>query len=282
MKVDFMIIGAMKCGTSTLAKILSHHPQVSFSKRKEPHYFNKNWKENLHEYEKLFEQKEGVIYGEGSTSYTQYPKPLNVWDHIYDYNPNTKFIYIVRNPLKRVVSHYMHFFARGKEKQSINEAIVDNPAYLNATRYYMQIKPFIDKFGRDNVLILDFDEFLKNKSLLLKEIADYLKIDLAPMMDFQDVHENVSINQVRINQKIEFLKYKQPFKFVLNSVSDGTKQKLITMSKSLFGKKVSEVPELLPEIKEYIIRALESDIIQFEEITARDYSHWKKFNYTSK
>ena len=61
MKVDFIIIGAMKCGTTSLAEILKCHPDISFSKIKEPHFFHraKDWRKELDQYHKLFNKSEG-------------------------------------------------------------------------------------------------------------------------------------------------------------------------------------------------------------------------------
>src|SRR5690349_21805688 len=112
MKVNFIILGAMKCGTSSLSKILSLHPDISFSQPKEPDFFSKNndWKNKLHEYHSLFPKK-AMLYGDGSTSYTKYPAyNLSIWDDIYEYNNNMKFIYLIRNPIERTISHYVHLY----------------------------------------------------------------------------------------------------------------------------------------------------------------------------
>ena len=65
-KVNFMLIGAMKCGTSTLAHILKSHPEIGFCKTKEPQFFSrtKNWKLNINEYHELFNFEEGKKFGE--------------------------------------------------------------------------------------------------------------------------------------------------------------------------------------------------------------------------
>ena len=93
-KVNFMLIGAMKCGTSTLAQILKNHPDIGFCKKKEPQFFSKtkSWKANIDEYHSLFNFKEDKIFGEASTTYTRYPfLNLALWNNIYEYNSKMKF-----------------------------------------------------------------------------------------------------------------------------------------------------------------------------------------------
>lgn len=115
MKVDFIILGAMKAGTSTLYEILKNHPEISFCKEKEPHFFSitTDWRNETEKYHKLFNKEKGKIYGEASTSYSLYPEcNLNIWHDIYAYNKKMKFIYIVHNPIDRVVSHYMQYYLK--------------------------------------------------------------------------------------------------------------------------------------------------------------------------
>lgn len=113
MKVDLMIIGAQKCGTTTLYDILNLHPSLRGCRYKEPEFFSisPDWKANIDSYHSLFEQGNGVLYFEGSTTYTFYPlRNLNIWDDLFEYNRKLKFIYIVRNPIERIISSYMLYY----------------------------------------------------------------------------------------------------------------------------------------------------------------------------
>lgn len=152
-----MIIGAQKCGTTTLFNILNDHPSISGCTEKEPHYFSttKNWRNDLNLYHMLFKEKEGTLNFEASTTYTFYPlRNLHIWDDIFDYNPNMKFIYIVRNPVDRIVSSYMHNYERGYIDLDIEEALIKERLLIELTRYYTQISPYIKKFGRDKIWLL--------------------------------------------------------------------------------------------------------------------------------
>ena len=91
--VDFMIVGAQKCGTSTLSAILRIHPALVRCDVKEPNFFSgcEDWRAELPRYEQMFRRREGALYFEASPSYTFYPhRKLDLWDDLHSYNPALK------------------------------------------------------------------------------------------------------------------------------------------------------------------------------------------------
>jgi len=215
MKVDFMIIGAQKCGTSSLYQLLKQHPGLSLSKVKEPNFWcsTENWQLELPKYHALFEQKEGVLYGEASPSNTLLPiveykqtnktsgrftpdklpyklRNIGIWNDLFEYNPNLKFIYIVRSPFERIVSNYKHFYQRGYTSNDLNEAVISERFLIDFTRYHTQIAPYIERFGRDQVLLLNFDELKNDQLKLMEKVTRFLAIEhLKPAIN-KPVHAN--------------------------------------------------------------------------------------------
>ena len=275
MKVNFMIIGAMKCGTTTLSKILANHPSISFSKEKEPHFFSKSkdWKSELKDYEKLFSQKDGVIYGEGSTTYTFYPQfNLEVWNDIYEYNPDMKFIYLIRNPIERIISQYMHSFERGYINTSIEEAILNHPPLLNNARYYSQITPYIEKFGISQVLVLDFDDLIHAKEKTIQKVSSFLDIDFAGFKDFEAVHALKSVGGNKIPHKYDNLKFlKEILKFLPKGISDFFRKMVL---KSNQKRTFLEKPTLSPKLQNVIRHFLKLEIEHLNKIIDKDISYW--------
>lgn len=271
MKVDFMIIGAMKCGTSTLAKILANHPQVSFSKRKEPHFFSKNpnWKENLEDYHKLFEKEDGVIYGEGSTTYTNaFQFNLLIWEDIYKYNPEMKFIYIVRNPLDRLVSHYVHMYERGYTKYSLSETYKKFPSLIYRGRYFTQIRPYIEKFGKEQVLILDFERLLRHKKQALNNVSEFLKIDPTLFENAESVHVNKA-GDYKTNYKLEKI-----IKFFGKPFSIEFKTKVANYLFRNKKGKLKEKPVLTSKEKIMLKEIYRLELLALEDMTGRNFSRW--------
>jgi len=273
MRVDFILLGSMKSGTSTLVKILRMHPDISFSRPKEPQFFSDpqiSWENEIDKYHSYF-HKEGVVYGEGSTNYTKYPRfRLNIWDDIYDYNKNMKFLYLIRNPVDRTVSHYMHFFQRGFTTASLEEAILFKPELINTSRYYMQIIPFIRRFGIEKVKILLFDDLLKKPEDVARDVFTFLGLDYFHLPEeIHEFHVNKSVGAIKTHRK-----YDNPtgLKLFIKNNFPKLWTKIITKTSVIFDEK----PYISKELKKMIINLVELDIIAMEKLIERDLSDWLK------
>src|SRR4051812_14286994 len=109
---NLIIIGAQKCGTTSLHKYLHCHPEVEMSKPKELDFFaekstKSTWFKGSEWYKSCFPQSDAKIYGESSPSYTGYPIFKNVPARMHGLIPDAKLIYLVRDPIQRVVSAYI-------------------------------------------------------------------------------------------------------------------------------------------------------------------------------
>ncbi len=279
-KVNFMLIGAMKCGTSTLANILRNHPDICFCKKKEPHFFSrtKNWKLHIDEYHKLFNFNEGKIIGEASTSYTRYPSNnLEIWNDIYEYNSKMKFLYLVRNPVDRALSHYMHSYERGFTNNAIEKVII-RPEIINVGRYFTQLKPYINRFGLENFLIIDFDDLINERTAVLREISSFLNINFNKFIDYESIHQNISvggtkksINHTRVLEFIERYKLKPVIELVPKRIRD----KIIELFFNNSDRKFVKKPVLAEKYKNLIINLSILDVTELEKITNKNFSKWK-------
>lgn len=269
MKVNFIIIGAGKCGTTTLATILASHPEVSFSKVKEPRFFctSPDWRKGLSEYEKLFDGN-GKVYGEASTTYTCLPTfNMEIWNDIYEYNSNMKFIYMIRNPIDRIISHYMHAFQRGYTNLSIEEAIKKIPIFMDCTRYYTQISPFIEKFGRQSVLIILFEDFMQDRATQLRVVSEFLDIDPDLFMGSESVHDNKTVGGNKAF--VGAARYTRLLR-VLKKVSPRIHSYILYPPKRVF----HERPKLSLKTRRTLIHILRLEIGSISKVIGRDLSHW--------
>ena len=116
---NFIIIGAAKSATTTLANALKRHPDIFISKPKEPKFFGRNYAKGWDWYASIFRKGEGTpLRGEASTMYASHlrdfrktPKLLSI------YLPEIKLIYIVRHPLERIVSQWRHYSSPGRHPE---------------------------------------------------------------------------------------------------------------------------------------------------------------------
>jgi hypothetical protein len=191
-KPNLFVIGAMKSGTTSLHEYLNTHPQIAMSGWKEPAFFveeltlrrGEDW------YLSLFENDERYRYlGESSTHYTRLPVFQGVAERLYRFNPDARLIYIMRNPLERIVSHYWHntqirdFKHGGGEPRSLSRAVKEDPQYLAFGDYATQLEPYIELFGREALYVLTFESLVRDPQRELDHIYEWLGLPSHPLGD---------------------------------------------------------------------------------------------------
>ncbi|MEM6424826.1 MAG: sulfotransferase [Cyanobacteria bacterium P01_D01_bin.128] len=181
---NLVIIGAMKCGTTSLHHYLSLHPEISMSKQKELDFFieKKNWKKGLQWYKDQFLPKSGAkIFGEASPNYTNSLYFPGAAEKMHSVIPNAKLIYLVRDPIERMIAHYIHMYSCGHESKSIDRALTkaERNVYLICSSYYTQICYFLDYFDISQILIIPSEDLRKNTSETLKRIFQFLDVDVS-------------------------------------------------------------------------------------------------------
>lgn len=159
---NFLIIGAAKAGTTSLYNYLRVHPQVFMSNPKELKFFvqEMNWSRGLQWYERHFDPAGDVVaIGEASTHYTAYPYFGGVPERIAEVLPDVRLIYLVRQPIDRMVSFFLMRIRAGKERErSMEKALLANPRYIDGSRYAMQIEQYLKYFPREHLVILKSED----------------------------------------------------------------------------------------------------------------------------
>jgi hypothetical protein len=187
----FFIIGAMKGGTTSLHGYLGEHPQIQMTAIKETNFFAGPPRDNpymageervagLAEYEALFDPA-AEVRGEASPSYTMYPRRPGVPERIREVVPEAKFVYVVRDPLDRLVSHYLHSLSFDGEERSLREALGDysDPEcpFTCPGFYAVQMERYLDRFPAERVLVVDQADLLDRRRETLREIFAFLGVD---------------------------------------------------------------------------------------------------------
>ncbi|MGC1305927.1 MAG: sulfotransferase [Phormidesmis sp.] len=207
---NFLIVGANKAGTTSIHNYCQQHPQVSMSAVKEPMFFTaaRSWsyeeKENkgdpqidllahpkfvnsLSAYQSLFNvNKQTIARGESSTSYLAEPEVAI--PRIWQAQPDMKIIACLRNPVERAFSAYVMYSSADLEKRTFSQAVAEEISgklegipsgmhYLKLGLYYLPIKQYMETFGRDNVLIVFFENLKNNSDSLMKDIYQFIGVD---------------------------------------------------------------------------------------------------------
>jgi hypothetical protein len=179
---NLFIIGAMKSGTTSLHQYLSRHPDAFMSEPKEPGFFVEElaWSRGWGWYLNLFARAgEAQIVGESSTHYAKLPTYGGVADRIRRFNPHARFVYVMRDPLDRIVSHYWHNVRNlhlEAERRPFARAILEDPAYLAYSDYAMQIEPYLQLFGRERLFVLTFESLMAEPQVVVGHLCGWLGI----------------------------------------------------------------------------------------------------------
>lgn len=197
---DFIIIGAMKCATTSLHDQLALQPGMVLSTPKEPNFFSdrENWARGMAWYRGLFaDAKPGDLCGESSTHYTKLPRHPKVVKRLAEHVPGAKFIYVMRHPIDRLVSHYIHEWTMKVLTEPIDASVDQHRALIDFSRYAWQLEPYFEQFGRDRVLPVFFDRLRTHPQEELERVCKFIGYDQSPTWQKQQGPSNVSGQRMR-------------------------------------------------------------------------------------
>lgn len=179
-KANLFIVGAMKSGSTSLHNYLGDHPQVFMCEPKEPWYFikEKNWHKGEDWYQSLFSNASDdvTIIGESSADYTMAPKYEGVPERIAKYNPDSRIIYILREPVMRTISHYWHNVRWHAEQRDMIVAIKEEPFFREVSNYYMQLTNYLKVFPAEHIYVLTFEHMIHNPAIEVSKIFSWLGV----------------------------------------------------------------------------------------------------------
>ena len=183
-KPNLIIIGAMKSGTTSLHNYLNLHPEIYMSKKKETDFFSKYFESNIDKYLKNF-NSEYKITGESSPNYSKYHLFDNVPERIYNsLGQGVKFIYILRDPVKRIISHYYEAQSQNRIEGSLDNFLEGNLEKNNiilTSLYFEQLSKFLEFYPINQIKIITFERLKENRIDTMNDI--YNLLNLTPIND---------------------------------------------------------------------------------------------------
>ena len=174
--VDFFIIGAMKSATTSLCDILSSHPEICVSNPKEPDFFCKEGADINDCLSAFSHAKTNQFLVDGSTSYTKSSIFKNVPTRLKIHNENAKFVYMLRDPIRRIESHWNHLASSKRTNLKFSEAIYKLPNIIETSLYFKQISLYLDLFDRSQILLIFFEDFKTDPEKELNRISEFFDI----------------------------------------------------------------------------------------------------------
>lgn len=279
---NLFIGGVQKSGTTYLHNLLKEHPDVFTPKYpQEIHFFDldKNYNKGLEWYSKYFRQwhQQKIIF-QTSPLYIYLP---DVPQRIAKMLPESKFIFILRNPIDRAYSHYWHSVKYAYETISFAEAIKLESSrirkneqyhrqysYLDRGKYAEQLSRFYCKFEKKNILVILFDQLIENPHQVLGNCASFLDIDAK--LFSSDLIEKIKAkkNQSRL-----------PRSYYVQKFSSKMKNSPLLFLSVLIDKlnlKLTNYPPMATEIRNYLQDYFEPEIQKLEKLIDQDLSYWLK------
>lgn len=258
---DFVIIGAMKCATTTLHEQLAGQPRIMMSFPKEPNFFSDDevFARGFDWYFSLFENADvGALCGESSTHYTKLPTYPDTVGRMSRSLARIKLIYVMRHPIDRLLSHYIHEVTTGRITEGIHEAVDHHPVLVDYGRYYMQLSPYLEAFGADSILPVFFRRLVAHSQDEFGRIGEFLEAPERLRWDHDLKPQNVGSERLRRSVLREIL-VRAP---VLTTIRRHVVPKPVTDTLKSLWRARTDRPAPTPELVERLRSVFDHDLEQ--------------------
>jgi hypothetical protein len=273
-RVDVMLIGAQKSGTTSLAHQLGSHPEICLSDEKEPAYFNTqvDWRAGLGDYHALFAPSDGQLCLEASTMYTFLPEFGGTHDRIHAYNPDVKLVYVMRDPVERMLSNYAFRRVRRLTSDPQEIALVRDPTFVNRSRYGMQLRPYFELFPSEQIHLMVFEEHLADPAGSLKDVAGFLGIAPSGFASVDETPRHASVGRSRLSDRGRRIT-RHPVTGRAVSALPGLVRRVAGRQ---FRTTLEQKPAVTAEFRERLARLVEDDVAQVERWMGREIDVWSR------
>lgn len=264
----------MKCGTTTLFRHLGKHPEIGLSQDKETDFFlaEQNFAHGFGWYGDQF-RPGARVYGEASPNYTKCNEFPGVPARIHRHVPNAALIYIVRDPVERFVSQYLHHMNSG-EINIPPDRLLETSAgrhYLDCSRYHRQLSAYLEYFPRNQILLLDLDELQSDPAALLRRTFAFLDVDPAVEVNGLDEKHNRGADLRRMPGWYFAARRSPLIRGIKQRLPVGLQQAMTARIARGIGRPLPQVGDAL---RAALRDALAADAADFRRLTGQAFAHW--------
>jgi hypothetical protein len=283
---NLLVIGAQKCGTTSLHRYLDIHAEIAMSEPKEldffvehedrPHHVaNGNWHRGVEWYASHFPD-DVPVRGESSPNYTAYPNVQHIPERAAAIVPDASLIYMVRDPVERIVSHYLHRVGASRERRPLEETLADierGPGmnFVDRSRYFMQVEQWLEHFPRERLLVLAQEDLMSDRAGTLRRVFRFLGVDESfSSEEFTRTHQPSSEKRAAVGlaQRIE-----DPLARAAHKLPLPASRALGRAFRRVFGRTV-ERPALGDERRRRLEDLLRDDAERLRELTGQRFESW--------
>lgn len=266
---DFLVIGAMRSGTTGLARSLGAHPEVHMAPEKEVHFFDRHFDNGLRWYCSCFTPGRATAVGEATQTYLYDPVSL---DRIVRTLPGVRLVALLRHPVDRAWSHYWLNRSLGSEPLGFETAVRAEPdrlaaggadrftySYLDRGRYTRQLEAVEERFGRGALHVALFDDLRDHPAQTYAGVCRFLGVNdtVVPDLVGQQVNPQVRYRSVAVRRWARGLP--RPAARVIGRLNT----------------RPVEYPSIDPAVRSRLVASLAVEIDELEHWLGRDLSAWK-------
>jgi Sulfotransferase domain len=270
---NLIVIGAQKCGTSVLHYYLSLHPEVSMSKPKELNFFieERNWQRGIDWYKAHFDA-DARVRGEASPNYTAYPQHEGVPERMASVVPDAKLIYMIRDPLARISAHWVHNYAKRREKGTLAETLSHpNTSYVTRSLYAMQLERFLEHYPKEQILVFQQSELRHKRMETLRRVFDFIGVDPDynhPRFEQERHQTSGKTRATRLAVRLEKMGRSSRGRMFPSNF-------WLVLDDRLPLRRAIKRPDVRASLPPETLDQLRADGERLRELTGRDFSNWK-------
>lgn len=295
---NFFIVGAARSGTTTLDRCLSQHPEIYMAPRKEVNFFsahhfprtgpgderiNREVIRDIHQYTQLFARVAGEkAVGESTVFYLCFPDTA---ERIAQLVPGAKIIVVLRDPVDRAYSAYLHLLRNGRENLCFEEALRAEEErrqkgyepmwwYKGLGLYNEQVKHYLDVFGRQRVKVLLYEELFANPEQALRDVFVFLGVDKDAVID-----SSLHFNPGGMPQSRKLYSFLDKFIAEPGPLEKRVKSLLPSHLRTRYANKVMSMllrPVPMNRKAQALLKAyFAEDVSRLEELLGRDLCRWR-------
>ncbi len=266
---NFLVIGGNRCGTTWIAKNLRLHPEIYMPSKKELHFFDKDFGNGWDYYESYFPEEKCRSYkaiGEATPAYIYKP---DIAQLIKSRMLDVKLIASLRNPIDRAYSQYWNLFATAPSEGHINkrltfeEKLDFTPSLIEQGFYDAELRDYFEIFPKENILILIYEETVKNPVAEFKMIYEFLGVDANVVSPILDVRVNSAASKLGKSRALD-LASKAFYRVI----------KIPALAKRIDDINARQLPEMNPKTRESLRQKYVSSISNLEQMLNKNLSFW--------
>jgi len=292
---DFFLVGAPRCGTTAMIEYLRQHPDVFIPRKKELYFFGSDLRVldrpriTKEDYVSCFsDARDEKRAGEGSVWYL-HSKTAAL--EIRAFAPSASIIIMLRNPVDMMYSLHSHHLYTGNEDIEDFEAALEaeedrkrglrvpkhrsvagDLLYRDAAKYARQVKRYLDVFGRENVLVIIFDDFTRDPASVFRDACGFLGVENDFHPEFRIINSNKRVRSRTLQHLV--ISSPRPVQCLADTVMPGGLRRRLRWRLRLLNTKYESRPPMKPQLRRRLQAEFLPEVERLSELLGRDLTHW--------